>query len=138
MDTERLLKSLENEANEDIMELTSAKISQEKNDILQTIQFKGAELKKYHQLLKNYRYVDQINQIKPGNYIRWFNIIDPEKIRLEPGAYFISFKILDNGCQLFCKRGKYFLQIKMDECIIFQKLSYQEQIILSAVDYLNK
>ena len=138
MDTKILLKSLENEANEDIMELTSAKISQEKNDILQTIQFKGAELKKYHQQLKQYRYVDQINQIKPGNYIRWFNIINPEKIKLEPGAYFISFKILDNGCQLFCKRGKYFLQIKMDECIIFQKLSYQEQIILSAVDYLNK
>ena len=38
MDME-ILKSLENEANEDIMELTSAKISQEKNDILQTIQF---------------------------------------------------------------------------------------------------
>ena len=34
MNAERLLKSLENEANEDIMELTRAKITQEKNDIL--------------------------------------------------------------------------------------------------------
>ena len=138
MNAERLLKSLENEANEDIMELTRAKISQEKNNILQTMQFKGAELKEYHRHLKHYRYVDQINQIKPGNYIRWFNIKNPENIYLTPGAYFMSFKILDEGCQLFCKRGKYFVQIKMDECIIFQKLSDQEQIILSAVDYLNR
>ena len=30
------------------------------------------------------------------------------------------------------------MQLKFDECIIFQKLSNQENVILSVLDYLDK
>ena len=56
MDVDLLLKSLHNDNNEDILHLTSKKIAQEKNDILQTLQLPRATLKQYHKKLKNYRF----------------------------------------------------------------------------------
>ena len=29
------------------------------------------------------------------------------------------------------------MQIKLDECLVFQKISDQEQILLSVMDYIN-
>ena len=54
------------------------------------------------------------------------------------GGIVIDIKIHQNGIQLVCKNfiNKKF-QIKIDECFIFQKLTDQEKIILSALDYLN-
>ena len=139
MNVDKLLASIDDERHEDIINLNHSRIAKEKNDILQTMQFKGAELKIYHKKLKLYRYVDEINQIKHGNYIRWFNIKEPENIKLATGAFFMEFKIMDKGCHLLCKTMfNKIIQIKLDECIIFQKLSVQEQVILSAVKYLNK
>lgn len=139
MNVDTLLASIDDERHEDIINLTRSQISKEKNDILQNMQFKGPVLKAYHKKLKYYRYVDEINQIKHGNYIRWFNIKDPENIKLTTGAFFMEFKMMDEGCHLLCKTVfNKIIQIRLDECIIFQKLSDQEQVILSAVEYLNK
>jgi len=139
MNVDKLLASIDDERHEDIINLNHSRIAKEKNDILQTMQFKGAELKIYHKKLKLYRYVDEINQIKHGNYIRWFNIKEPENIKLAVGAFFMEFKMMDEGCHLLCKTMfNKIIQIKLEECIIFQKLSDQEQVILSAVEYLNK
>ena len=138
MDTEKLMKSLEYDVHEDILNTTSSLIAKEKNDILQSMQFNRTQLKEYHKKLKNYRFVDEINQLKYGNYLRWFNIRDPDNIKLTNGAFFSEFKLLSSGCQLLLKTNtNKLIQIKMDECIIFQKLSDQEQIILSAVNHLN-
>ena len=139
MNVDNLVASIEDQQHEDIINLTRAQIAKEKNDILQTMQFKGSDVKSYCKKLKHYRYVDEINQIKHGNYIRWFNIKDPENIKLVTGAFFMEFKILDEGCHLLCKTiYNKIIQIRLDDCIIFQKLSDQEQIILSAVEYLQK
>ena len=139
MNVDNLLASIEDERHEDIINITRAQIAKEKNDILQNMQFKGTEVKAYIKKLKQYRYVDEINQIKHGNYIRWFNIKDLENIKLATGAFFMEFKMMDEGCHLLCKTVfNKIIQIRLDECIIFQKLSDQEQVILSAVEYLNK
>ena len=139
MNVDNLVASIEDEQHEDIINLTRAQIAKEKNDILQTMQFEGSDVKSYCKKLKHYRYVDEINQIKHGNYIRWFNIKDPKNIKLVTGAFFMEFKILDEGCHLLCKTVyNKIIQIILDDCIIFQKLSDQEQIILSAVEYLKK
>jgi len=139
MDIDTLLASIEDERHEDIINITHSQIAKEKNDILQNMHLKGPEVKAFLKKLKQYRYVDEINQIKHGNYIRWFNITDPENIKLTQGAFFMEFKMLDEGCHLLCKMVyQKIIQIRLDDCIIFQKLSDQEQVILSAVEYLNK
>ena len=58
MDQERnnLLHALENETNSSIMNLTSAKIKEHKNTILQKLQLGKSDLKKMHKKLSEYRY----------------------------------------------------------------------------------
>ena len=103
------------------------------------MQLTGEDLKKYHKTLKNYRYIDEIKDLKYGSFLRWFNLQKDSNLKLVTGGVLCDIKIMDDGVHIVCKnfQNKY-MQIRMDECIIFQKLSDQEQIILSAVEYLNK
>ena len=134
-----LLKSLDNENNSSMNNLNSKKIKSMKNDYLQQLQLSREKLKEYHSKLKEYRYVDDLSDIQYGRYIRWINLKDPANISLTQGGLIIDIKICQGGIQVVCKnfRNKKF-QIKIDECFIFQKLTDQEKIILSALDYLNE
>lgn len=138
LNEEHLLKSLDNECNESMSNLTSKKIKTIKNDQLQQLQLSREVLKDYHKKLKDYRFVDDLSNIQYGRYIRWINLTNPKNLKLTTGAIIIDIKILDDGIHLVCKnfRNKKF-QIKIDECFIFQKLTDQEKVILSALDYLE-
>jgi hypothetical protein len=136
---DQLLSALENETNLSIMELTNAKIKKYKNDVLQKIQIKGAKLKELHKKLKNYRYVMDLQDIQFGCYIRWIPLKNPDNIYLTNGGIIIDIEILKNGIHIKLKNNRNrIFQIKFDECIVFQKLTNQEQIILSVLDHLDK
>ena len=139
MNNEFLLKSLDNENNNSIGSLNTQKIKSVKNDCLQQLQLPREKLKIYHTKLKEYRYVDDLTDIQYGRYIRWINLCDPANIYLTTGGIIIDIKICEGGIQLVCKnfRNQKF-QIKIDECLLFQKLTDQEKIILSALDYVNE
>ncbi len=88
--------------------------------------------------LKNYKYVDEMNDLKYGTYIRWVPISNPGDIDLKKGAIFCEMKITDDGVFLVCKGfGNRHFQIKMDENLVFQRLTDQEQVLLSALDHLS-
>ena len=136
---DNLLNALENEGNASIMKLTTSKIKQIKNTILQQLQLDSKTLKSYHKKLKNYRYCDEVSDLQYGYYIRWIPLKNPDNIKLTNGAVIADIKIYDSGVQCLCKNSlNRFMQFKFDEVIIFQKLSSQEQVILSVLDYLEK
>ena len=88
--------------------------------------------------LKNYRFVDDLQDINYGAYIRWIKIKDLDQVKLSNGGIIIDIKIYDDGCQVICKNMyNRIMQIKLNEAIVFQKLTDQEYVILSALDYLN-
>ena len=134
-----LKKALENEANENMFKLTSSKIMAQKNDILQKMQIKGNLLKSYHSKLKDYRLIEEIDDVNYGNYIRWFNIKNPDTIKLTNGAHVCDIKICETGTHIICKNNfnKMFTLI-MDECVIFQKLNKEEMMLLNVINYLEK
>ena len=140
MDQERnnLLHALENETNSSIMNLTSAKIKEHKNTILQKLQLGKSNLKKMHKKLSEYRYCTDMSDLQYGYYIRWIPLKDPENLYLTNGGIMCDMKIVNNQIQIFCKnfRNRFF-QFKFDEAVIFQKISSQEKVILSVLDYLN-
>ena len=74
MDIDLLVSALENEDNLNIVNTNKQSIKNEKNDILQKLNLSKDELKLLHLQLKNYIYIDDINDIKYGHYIRWINI----------------------------------------------------------------
>jgi hypothetical protein len=137
MDVEQLLKALDNDENEHLINMTSEKLNNMKREILIEIQLSPQEVTEYMQKLKEYKYIDEMNHIRHGSFIRWIPISDPENIHLTSGGIICDIKIADTGVHLVCKNfARKHYQIKMDECLVFQKLSGQEQVLLAALDHL--
>ena len=141
MDVNKLLKALDDESNENLFNFTSKKILEMNLNILKELQLDRSETLQILKKLKEYKYIDEMNDLKYGTYIRWIPINNPENIHLTKGAMFCEIKITDNGVFIVCKNIGYttkHFQIKMDECLVFQKLTSQEQVLLSALDHLSK
>ena len=139
MDVENLLKALDNENNNKFLKLNNEKIKAMKFDILKELQLPKDDLINYMNKLKDYIYVDEMSDLKIGGFIRWIPLKDPDEIYLTNGAILTEINVTDNGVLLNCKNfAKKHYQIKLDECLIFQKLSDQEKVLLFALDALSK
>jgi hypothetical protein len=141
MNTEKLLKALDDESNESLINLTTDKIKEMNLNVLKELHLKNHETLDILNRLNDYIYIDEMNELKYGTYLRWISLSDPNDITLSKGALFCDIKITDNGVMIVCKNYGYnrnHFQFKMDECLIFRKLTNQEQILLSALDHLSK
>jgi hypothetical protein len=73
-----------------------------------------------------------------GSYIRWISLKDPDNLKLTNGGIVCEMKVGETGIVVVCKnRFNRFFQLNMNENLIFQKLSDQEQVLLSALDFIN-
>jgi hypothetical protein len=135
-----LLNALDNENNTGVAGLTSSKIKKEKNDILQKLQLSSKELKDFHTTLKDYRYINELKDLQVGRYIRWIPLnIDTAEIKLTKGAFLVNIFINDDGAVLVCRNTvRQSIIVKFDRVLIFQKLSEQEQVLIAAIDFLDK
>ena len=95
------------------------------------------KLKLYHKKLKDYRYCSDLKDIQYGFYIRWIPLKDPDNMNLTNGAIICDVKLVNGQLHVLCKNRGRMMQIKFDEVLIFQKLSDQERVILSILDYLD-
>lgn len=139
MNTEKLLKALDNEDNELLFNFTTEKILEMNLNILKELKMPREITMDYMRKLKEYRYIDEMNELKYGAYIRWIPINNPSQLPLVKGGVLCDIKINDNGVSIVCKgfHNRHF-QFKMDESLIFQKLTDQEKVLLSALDHLSK
>ena len=135
----KLLHALENETNSSIIGLTTSKIKDIKNNILQKLQLERNDLKKMHKKLKQYRYCTDMSDLQYGYYIRWVPLKDPDNMYLTNGGILCDMKIVNDQIHIICKNFRNrFWQFKFDEAMIFQKLSIKEKVILSVLDHLTK
>ena len=139
LDKDLLIQALNNNDNEKFMQLTKNKIMAQKNDVLQKLRFGKEKLKQYHKKLKEYRYIEDIDDLTYGNYIRWINLKNPENIKLTNGAIICDIIVCDNGTHILCKNSyNKMFRLIMDECIIFQRLNEEEKLILNVLTYLDE
>lgn len=139
MDVNKLIVALENENNETIMNLSSKKILEMNYNIIKELHLDKKTSLDYLNKIREYRYVDEVNDLKHGSFIRWINISDPTNLILTYCGLICDIKITDNGILITCKnfmRRHY--TFKMEECIIFQKLTTQEKVIIYALDHLDE
>jgi len=125
MDFEKILKAAENDKNSHILNLNTIKNHKIKINILSELSLTKTELMYYMKKLKTYRYVDQMDELKHGGFIRWIDIRNPNNISLSNVAIFCEFKITDLGVSIVYKnfQGKKQYEFKMEEALIFEKLS---------------
>jgi hypothetical protein len=141
MDVNKLLKALDDDSNETLLNFTSDKITEMNLNIIKELQLPRKDTLDIMNKLRDYKYVDEMNELKYGAYIRWIPIEDPTNIHLTRGALFCEMKITDDGVFCVCKNYGYNLrhfQLSMDKNLIFQRLTDQELVLLSALDHLSK
>ena len=137
--TDLLKAACENEANTNILNFTNDKIMKVKVDIINELPINHDAKVELIEKLQSYMYVDEIHELKNGAYLRWLDMRDIENIRLVSGAFFCELVFTDSNSCMRMKniRGRHF-EVKMDDVILFQKLSDQEKVILAALSYMSK
>ena len=92
--------------------------------------------------LKDYRFIDDMSDFKEGAYIRWFDVselTDINDVKLKNGAFISETKLMNDDIHITCRTiSRRYIQIVGSKNLIFQKLSDQEKIILSVLDYIEK
>ena len=135
IDIDELLDNIENETTEYLENKTLGDISKIIFDILSSeIPILGKEtIQKYCEKLTGYRYVENVCDIRQGIFVRWIR-----NNTLMNGGIVMNIKFGEN-VQIVCKTvlGR-FVSLRFDECLIFQKLTMEEQLILMSYDYLQK
>lgn len=138
MDITKLLNALDNESNEKIVHLSTKKIAQINLKILKQLHLDNKTTIEYLNKLKGYIYIDEMSDLKYGAFIKWIPLTNPEYLPLNYSGMICDIKIVDTGVFITCKNFMHrHYTFKMDECLIFQKLSSQEQIIIHALDHLE-
>ena len=136
IDIEKLLDGLETDKNDYLENKTIDSITREIYDVVNKVDVSIDVKKRYCQLLNEYRYVQDIHELHKGKQIKWIRLTNN---RLIGGGIVVNIKFLDNGTHVLVKNpANKFIQIKFDDCQIFQKMTMQEQLILMAYGYVSR
>ena len=160
IDIPTLLLAAENVDMDDLGHRSLTDISQEIVQALQNIGLPTDKIREICGKLAEYRLTDQVFQIYKGRHVRWIraggcrppatpclttslDLVGGRRGATAPcsltnGGIVVDVKFLDNGTHILCKNGLRFIQYKFDDCLTFQKLSVDEQMVLSCYDLLRK
>jgi hypothetical protein len=137
LDIDAILDNLESDQNDYLENLTFEKIQRNVYDALVDMGVPSVNIPKLCASLADYRYVDEICHLHKGKYVRWMRRNNPGE--LTKGCKVVDVKFANNGVCVVCitNIGK-FMQYRYDDCITFQKLEIEEQLILMAYDHIAK
>jgi hypothetical protein len=148
IDIDQLLENIESETTEYLEGQTLKTISETIYRILIPLQSQLNIIAICDKLI-GYRYVERICEIRIGVYIRWINNTDIDSnnsnkaitnktLLLKPGGTVISVKVCEECVQIICKTAFHrHISFRFDECIVFQKLTTEEQLILMSYEYIQ-
>jgi len=130
LDIDKLLASLETDRNDYLENKTIESVTTEIFGAVNRLDIPLEKKLHYCKLLNEYRLVNDIYELHKGKNIKW---IRPTNNKLVGGGIVVNIKFLDNGTHVLVKTmNSQFIQIKFDDCIIFQKMTVPEQLILMA------
>ena len=138
MDTQALVEALSKEENAYLIDLTIHDVTRQKHEALSALMLPLAELRAMHEKLKHYRFVQTLDDMRFGGYVRWINLSNPEHLTLTNGGIVCDMKAGKGGdAHVVVKNNLHRLfQISLSKVLMFQKLTDQERIILHAMTML--
>lgn len=139
LDIDKLLKAVDDDSTDYLLGLTTLKIKEFNLNIIKQLHLPRADIIEFMKKLDGYKYIDEFEELKYGRFIRYVSTKDPDNVPLLKGGFICEIKLNDNGAHLVCKNFAHrHFKINMEECLIFQKLSEQESVLISALDHLSK
>lgn len=158
-DVEQLLSAVENDKYAYLENKTVRDISKEIVESLSELPASANDKQILCQKLVGYRHVDELDQLHIGKYVRWIrkrsqvseaglhglanNTSDSGIVQndtcfvhtLTTGGILVDIKFEKTGTQMLTKNNNHrFTSCKFDECIVFQKLSPDEQMLLGCYE----
>ena len=140
LDIENIIKSVNNVDVDYLGDRTLKDIAKEIYEAIQEVDLPKQTISSYCGKLVEYRLVDAIYQLHKGKHVRWIRIANSHATassQLTNGGIVVDIRFLDNGTHIICKNKNRFIQYKFDDCITFQKLSQDEQLLLSCYDIVS-
>ena len=140
IDIDQLLKTIEDNKNDYLENKTIKKVTDDIFNIINTLNTTDEKKTLLCNKLSGYRHVDEIRELHKGKYTRWIRKkFQNENPLLTNGGTLVNIIFTDGGTNITCKTTmNRFFQYKFDECLVFQKLSMEEQLILMAYEYIDK
>ena len=138
IDVDKLNHALTNQTNSNIIDIDFKQIEQDKLDILKQLPLTKTALSELMKKLKLYRNVNTLQEIHYGRYIRWIPLTKGPEVKLTNGGILCNIKT-DRGevTLVFKNKINSFFQINLTDNIVFQKLTDQELVILTAINCLS-
>lgn len=105
-------------------------ISQEIYDVLvERLHSNPEQLQTYYKKLEGYRLVERVCDLRMGTQLRPLLLSD---MRLAAGGILVKIDVQDEGVGLLCKSRGHFQRYSFNHCLVFHKLTVDEQMILVA------
>lgn len=135
IDIDQLLNMMDNPKTDYLENRTMPELANDVSDALTQLLNDDLKILEYKIKLGGYRLVDELHELHKGKHVRW---IRRENGKLTNGGIVVDIRFLDNGTHILCMNSmRKFIQYKFDDCLTFQKLSTEEQLILMAYEYAN-
>ena len=84
--------------------------------------------------LKRYKVVDELQDMHEGTFLRWIHL---RRRKLTNGAFLVRVDIRDDGIYLLMKNNmQQLFSVWADECILFQKITAEEIVLLKALQHV--
>lgn len=136
IDIDQLLSMTDNPKTDYLENRTMPELANDVSDALTQLLNDDQKILEYKIKLSGYRFVDELHEIHKGKHVRW---IRRENGKLTNGGIVVDIRFLDNGTHILCMNSmRKFIQYKFDDCLTFQKLTMEEQLILMAYEYANE
>ena len=136
IDIDQLLSMTDNPKTDYLENRTMPELENDVSDALTQLLNDDQKILEYKIKLGGYRFVDELHEIHKGKHVRW---IRRENGKLTNGGIVVDIRFLDNGTHILCMNSmRKFIQYKFDDCLTFQKLTMEEQLILMAYEYANE
>ena len=137
IDINTILEKIETEDNNYLENKTVADISKDIFDAIDELGLSENISLDFCKRLSGYRYVDRICDLRNGRLVRWIRRKN-EQPYLTNGGLLMNVKIDNKGVQLLCKNNmNRFFYVRFDDCLVFQKMTMEEQLITMSYDFIE-
>jgi hypothetical protein len=139
IDAKQLLMAYENQKNDYLDGKTNMDIATEIVGSFEQLEdVSKKEKRSFAESLSGYRYVDEIDQLHVGKYVRWIQKY-AEQVKLANGGILLSIEAGNEGMYMKVRLNNFkLINVSFDMCLIYQKLSVGEQLVLMVADYAVK
>lgn len=132
---DELLEDTNDVKNDYLQDKTLLEIQKDIDGALKEVFDDEEVIENYLDKLSDYRLVDEVGELHNGKHVRW---IRRGTHKLTNGGIVVEVKFTKKGIYVMCKNAMHrFMVFKYDHCVIFQKLSIDEQLILTVNQHVT-